>query len=169
MTLSDRLAEAFRGYFIPLRPDKSVVESQMMQKNEFVEQRRVAIEKYLKKLATHPAIRKSDELRVFLQVDGKLPLTKTTDVASRVLDGVVKLPGQLMGESALTPQEVVQPAKGGRDLLRLFKELRQAVTNDWGGTKPPVVEEDKEFLEKKEQLNDLEQQLSNMSEQVSLI
>lgn len=169
VTLSDRLAEAFRGYFIPLRPDKSVMESQMMQKNEFVEQRRVAIEKYLKKLANHPAIRKSDELRVFLQVEGNLPLPKTTDVASRVLDGVVKLPGQLMGDSTLTPQEVVQPAKGGRDLLWLFKELRQAVANDWGGTKPPVVEEDKEFLEKKERLNDLEQQLSNVSEQAEAL
>ena len=43
------------------------------------------------------------------------------------------------------------------------------MANDWGGTKPPVVEEDKEFLEKKERLNDLELQLSNVSEQVTFI
>ncbi|KAL2897413.1 Sorting nexin 2A [Bienertia sinuspersici] len=167
VTLSERLAEAFRGYFVPLRPDKSIVDSQMMQKNEFVEQRRVAIEKYLKKLAAHPVIRKSDEFKVFLQVEGKLPLVLTTDVASRMLDGVVKLPGQIMGESAVMPEEVVQPAKSGRDLFRLFKELKQAVTNDWSGTKPAVIEEDKEFLEKKEKLTDLESQLSNVSQELT--
>lgn len=140
-----------------------------MQKQEFVEQRRVALEKYLRRLAAHPVIRKSDELKAFLQVQGKLPLPTSTDVASRMLDGAVKLPKQLFGESAVAaPHEVVQPAKGGRDLLRLFKELRQSVSNDWVGSKPPVVEEDKEFLEKKDRMHDLEQQLSNASQQVNL-
>lgn len=171
VTLSDRLSEGYRGYFIPPRPDKSVVESQVMQKQEFVEQRRLALEKYLQKLASHPLIRKSDELRVFLQVDGKLPLPTTTDVASRVLDGAVKLPKQLFGDSGnvIGPQDVVQPAKGGRDLLRLFKELKQSVTNDWGGSKSPVEEEDKDFLENKERLHNLELQLSNASKQVIFI
>ncbi|KAK9282855.1 hypothetical protein L1049_011079 [Liquidambar formosana] len=172
VTLSDRLSEAYRGFFIPPRPDKSVVESQVMQKQEFVEQRRAALEKYLRRLATHPVIKKSDELRVFLQVQGRLPLQRTTDVASRMLDGAVKLPRQLFGESAVGAvdiSEVVQPAKGGRDLLRIFKELKQSVTNDWGGAKPPVVEEDKEFLEKKEKLLDFEQQISNVSQQAELL
>lgn len=168
VTLSERLAESYRGFFIPPRPDKSVVEGQVMQKQEFVEQRRVALEKYLRKLAGHPVIRKSDEFKVFLQVQGRLPLPTTTDVASRMLDGAVKLPKQLLNESSVAPQEVVQPARGGRDLLRLFKELKQSVTNDWGSSKPPVVEEDKEFLEKKEKLHDFEQQLSAASQQVKL-
>ncbi|GAU44405.1 hypothetical protein TSUD_246310, partial [Trifolium subterraneum] len=165
VTLSDRLSEAYRGFFIPPRPDKSIVESQVMQKQEFVEQRRVALEKYLRRLADHPVIRKSDEFRVFLQVQGKLPLPTTTDVASRVLDGAAKLPKQLMGESLIAPSEVVQPAKGGRDLLRLFKELKQSMANDWGGSKPLVVEEDKEFLAKKERVHELEQQINSASQQ----
>lgn len=173
VTLSDRLSESYRGFFIPLRPDKSVVEGQVMQKQEFVEQRRMALEKYLRKLAAHPVIRRSEELRVFLQVQGKLPLMKTTDVASRMLDGAVKLPKQLFGESvvsaAVDPSDVSQPAKGGRDLLRIFKELRQSVTNDWSETKPPVVEEDKEFLEKKKKLQDFEQELSNVSQQAETL
>ena len=81
----------------------------------------------------------------------------------------MKLPKQLFGEggaSAVPVTEVGQPARGGRDLLRLFKELRQSVSNDWGGSKPPVVEEDKEFLEKKEKMHDLEQQIINASQQV---
>lgn len=171
VTLADRLSESYRGFFIPPRPDKNVVESQVMQKQEFVEQRRVALEKYLRRLAAHPVIRKSDEFKLFLQVQGKLPLPTSTDVASRMLDGAVKLPKQLFGESTalVAPNEVGQPAKGGRDLLRLFKELKQSVSNDWGGSKPPVVEEDKEFLENKERMNDLELQLSNASQQAEAL
>ncbi|XP_021846115.1 sorting nexin 2B isoform X2 [Spinacia oleracea] len=167
VTLSDRLSESYRGFFIAPRPDKSVVESQVMHKQEFVEQRRGALEKYLRKLAAHPVIRTSDELRVFLQVQGKLPLPTSTDVASRMLDGAVNLPKQLFGDSrsAVAPHEAVQPAKGGRDLLRLFKELKQSVTNDWGNSRPAAVEEDKEFLEKKEKLFDFENRLTDVSKQ----
>lgn len=166
VTLADRLAEAYRGYFIPARPDKSIVESQVMQKQEFIEQRRAAIEKYLCRLANHPVIRMSDELRLFLQSQGKLPLIPTTDIASRMLDGAANLPRQLFGEGSMimTPEDVAQPAKGGRDLVRLFKELKQSVTIEWGGVKPTMNEEDKEFLEGKENLEDLEQHLSEASQ-----
>ncbi|CAH9069713.1 unnamed protein product [Cuscuta europaea] len=173
VTLSDRLSEAYRGFFIPVRPDKSVVESQVMQKYEFVEQRRAALEKYLRRLAAHPVIRTSEELRLFLEAQGKLPLVKTTDVASRMLGGAVNLPRQLLGETggagALDLNEMVQPAKGGMDLLRMFKELRQSVTNDWGGVKPSVMEEDKEFLEKKDMLQGFEQQLTNVSQEAEAL
>ncbi|XP_073114554.1 LOW QUALITY PROTEIN: sorting nexin 2A [Elaeis guineensis] len=172
VTLADRLAESYRGFFIPPRPDKNVVESQVMQKHEFVEQRRSAIERYLRRLAAHPVIGKSDELRVFLRTPGKMPLPASTDVASRMLDGAVRLPKQLFGEGGAgyaAPQDVVQPAKGGRDLLRIFKELKQSVANDWGGVKPAVVEEDKEFLERKEKVQDLEQQLSTASQQAEAL
>ncbi|XP_076938411.1 sorting nexin 2B-like [Bidens hawaiensis] len=138
--LSDRLSESYRGFFIPTRPDKGVVESQVMQKHEFVEQRRVALEKYFRKLAAHPVIRRSEDLRVFLQVQGDLPLMKTENVDA-----------------------VVNRGTGGGDLVRRFKELRQSVTYGWGGTKPPLVEEDKDFLERKMKLQDFEVQLSNVS------
>jgi hypothetical protein len=171
VTLSDRLSEGYRGFFIPPRPDKSVMESQVMHKQEFVEQRRLGLEKYLRRLADHPMLRQSDELRMFLKAQGKLPLPTSTDVASRMLDGAVKLPKQLFGDSAnvIAPQDVVQPAKGGRDLMRIFKELKQSVTNDWVGSKHLVNEEDKEFLENKERLHDLEQQLSNASKQAEIL
>ncbi|KAJ8552930.1 hypothetical protein K7X08_020323 [Anisodus acutangulus] len=145
-----------------------VVESQVMQKQEFVEQRRAALEKYLRRLAVHPVIRRSEELSLFVQANGKLPLVRNTDVASRMLDGAVQLPKQMFGESVggmMDANEVDQPAKGGRDLLRIFRELKQSVAIDWGGVMPPVVEEDKELLEKKEKFQDFEQQLSNVSQQ----
>lgn len=137
-----------------------------MQIEQFVEQRRAALSRYLNKLAAHPAIRKSEELRVFLVVNGKLPLVRTVDVASRMLDGAVRLPRQLVGEAAIDANEATQPAKGGMDLLRIFRELKQSVVNDWGGVKPMVAEEDKEFLERKEKVVEFEQQLSNLSQQV---
>ncbi|CAL9111511.1 unnamed protein product [Musa textilis] len=172
VTLADQLAEAYRGFFIPPRPDKNLVDSQIMQKHEFVGHRRLALEKYLRRLAEHPVIGKSDELRVFLQAKGKLPLPTTTDVASRMMDRAVRLPKQLFGEWAaaqVVPQDIVQPAKGGRDLLRIFKELKQAVVNDWGGVKPSVVEEDKEFLDRKEKMQDLERQLTPASQQAEAL
>ncbi|KAG6411917.1 hypothetical protein SASPL_124570 [Salvia splendens] len=167
VTLSDRLGEGYRGFFIPPRPDKSLVESQVMQKQEFVEQRRVELEKYLKRLARHPMIRKSDELRVFLTVKGRMPLPTSIDVASRMLDGAARLPKQLLGESSsvIEPQDVVHSAKGGRDMLRFFKEFKQSVVNDWGNARQSVEEEDKEFLEKKLKLKDLEQHLTNAAQQ----
>ncbi|XP_020571608.1 sorting nexin 2A-like [Phalaenopsis equestris] len=169
VTLGDRLAESYRGFFIPIRPDKNVVESQVMQRQDFVEQRRDALEKYFQRLAAHPVVGRSEELRVFLQAQGKLPLTPTTDMASRVLDGAVRLPGQLFGDGVRgsgAPQEVVQPARGGRDLLRMFKELKQSMTNDWVGTKPLLVEEDKELLEREGNIQELALQLNATSEQV---
>lgn len=171
VTLADKLAETYRGYFVPARPDKSIVESQVMQKQEFIEQRKVGLEKYLWRLANHPVIRLSDELRVFLQTQGKLPLTPTTDMASRMLDGAASLPRQLFGEGSvvMTPQDVVQPAKSGRDLVRLFKELKQSVTIEWGGVKPAVFEDDKEFLEKKENVETLERHLSEASQQAEVL
>ncbi|GAB2286066.1 hypothetical protein Dimus_020490 [Dionaea muscipula] len=171
VTLADGLAESYRGYFVPPRPDKSVVESQVMHKQEFVEHRRLALEKYLMRLAAHPVIKKSNELRVFLQVPGKLPLAPATNVASMVFDGVVNLPKQMLGDSgsALAPHNVVQPGKGGRDLLRLFKELRQSLTNDLGSSSPPVIKEDMDFLEQKEKLQKFELHLTDASKQAEVL
>ncbi|KAJ4779210.1 sorting nexin [Rhynchospora pubera] len=164
VTLADRLAESHRGLFVPVRPDKGVVEGRVMKSADFIEQRRIALERYLRRLAAHPVIGKSDELRVFLQAEGRLPLPTTTDVASRMLDGAVRLPRQLSGADVTGPEEVVQPAKGGRDLLRIFKELKQTVTNEWVGSRPAVVEEDREFLDRKDKMQDLELQLTTSSE-----
>eukprot|EP00955_Chlamydomonas_euryale_P027287 287857-Chlamydomonas_euryale.AAC.1 len=46
---------SFRGYFVPPRPEKNVVEGQRMT-DAFVEERRVALERYMLALAAHPTI-----------------------------------------------------------------------------------------------------------------
>jgi hypothetical protein len=45
----------FRGYFVPPRPEKNAVEGQRMS-DAFVEERRAGLQKYLQRLAAHPAI-----------------------------------------------------------------------------------------------------------------
>ncbi|EPS61389.1 hypothetical protein M569_13409, partial [Genlisea aurea] len=147
VSLSDSLAENYRGYFVPLRPDKSVLESQVMQKSEFVEQRRVLLENYLCRLASHPVIRRSEELRVFLTDSGG------------VYGGEISVKG-----GAMRMNDVSQSTKGG-SFLKMFKDFKQTMANDWVGVKPPLVEDDKEFLQSKEKLLTLEQHLSNVSQQ----
>lgn len=53
------LQAKFRGYFVPPRPEKNAVEGQRMSDN-FVEERRASLQKYLQKLAAHPVIGPSD-------------------------------------------------------------------------------------------------------------
>ncbi|KAL8128091.1 hypothetical protein AgCh_014882 [Apium graveolens] len=91
-------------------------------------------------------------------------------IATKEVESTVMICSQLRlhipeRRSALDVNEVALPAKGGRVLLRIFKELKQSVTNDWGAVKPPVVEEDKEFLERKGKLQDFENRIGNASQQ----
>ncbi|KAJ6818722.1 sorting nexin 2B-like [Iris pallida] len=171
VTLADRLSASHRGLFVPPRPDKSTVESQTTaQPGEFLERRRAALERYLRRLAEHPVLGRSEELRVFLRAEGRLPMAGPTDVASRMLDGAVRLPRQLMGEERPAAEEAAQPARSGRDMLRIFKEMRQAVVNEIGGARPAAaVEEDREFLERKERVQDFEQRLSTASQQAEML
>ena len=57
--LAELLKVTHRGFFIPPRPEKNPVEGQRASE-DFVEQRRIALEKYLLQLAVHPAIAGSD-------------------------------------------------------------------------------------------------------------
>ncbi|KAK1283389.1 Sorting nexin 2B [Acorus calamus] len=156
VALADRLAGSYRGCFVPARPDKGVVEGQVMQRQEFVEQRRSALERYLRRLAAHPAVGRSEELRLFLTAEGRLPPPIGVDVASRVIDGVAWLPRQIFGG-------------GGAAAADSWVAREEEVANEWGGGKLPVAEEEKEFLERKERIRDLEAQLSNASQKAEAL
>ena len=56
--LGDLLKATHRGYVIPPRPEKSPVEGQRASA-DFVEGRRAALEHYLRQLAGHPVISRS--------------------------------------------------------------------------------------------------------------
>lgn len=68
--LADLLKVTHRGYFIPPRPEKNPVEGQRAQQ-EFVEQRRAALQHYLEQLAAHPVISRS-EVRLLVACMGLL-------------------------------------------------------------------------------------------------
>ena len=59
--LADLLKATHRGYFIPPRPEKNTVEGQRAS-TDFLELRRVALERYLQQLATHPVLSASQVL-----------------------------------------------------------------------------------------------------------
>ncbi|KAL5231280.1 hypothetical protein ABZP36_030056 [Zizania latifolia] len=157
VALADRLAAAHRGLFVPARPDKSVVEGQVMQRHDFVSQRCNALQRYLRRLAAHPVVGHSPDLRTFLTepaaipaFEGEAPRYWTTTVNSA------------------TPSA---PTKAGRDLFGMFKGLKQTVVSGMVATKPPpVVEEtDTEFLAHKSRLQDLQQQLTTTSQQAEAL
>nr|CAD1828849.1 unnamed protein product [Ananas comosus var. bracteatus] len=138
VTLADRLAEAYRGFFVPPRPDKSVVESQGLP------------------AGAGQAAPPGDHRR---RIEDARRGGEAAGPAVR--GGPRGVRGRAAGRGAA--------GEGGRDLLRIFKELKQSVAYDWGGVKPLVVEEDKEFLERKEKILDLEQQLTTTSQQAEAL
>ncbi|KAM0874787.1 hypothetical protein ACQ4PT_037209 [Festuca glaucescens] len=153
VALADRLAAAHRGIFVPARPDKSLVEGQVMQSHDFVIQRCTALQRYLRRLAAHPVVGGSPDLRTFLTEPGAIPAFQ----------------GEAPRYWTTTVNTAIQqvPAKAGRDLFGMFKDLKQTVVNGLVATKPPPVEEetDTEFLSHKSRLQDLQQQLTTTSQQ----
>ncbi|KAL6853750.1 hypothetical protein ACP4OV_019779 [Aristida adscensionis] len=158
VALADRLAQTHRGLFVPARPDKSIVEGQVMQRHEFVNQRCAALERYLRRLSAHPTVGSSSDLHAFLTEPSGIP---TSDGES---------PRWSPAMSAVSPPAVTSPgtpAKSGRDFFGVFKDLKQTVTNGWVAVRPPPVEEeiDSRFLSHKAKLEDLEQHLVTASQQ----
>ncbi|AQK94438.1 sorting nexin 2A-like isoform X1 [Zea mays] len=157
VTLADRLAAAHRGLFVPARPDKSVLEGQVMQRHDFVSQRCAALQRYLRRLAVHPIVGHSPDLRTFLTEPGAVPA--------------------FQGEpprywtTTLNAAAPLVPTKARRDLFGMFKGLKQTVVNGLVATKPPPVEQetDTEFLAHKARFDDLQQQLTITSQQAEAL
>ncbi|TVU19782.1 hypothetical protein EJB05_35953, partial [Eragrostis curvula] len=158
VALADGLAAAHRGLFIPARPDKSVLEGQVIQRHDFVSQRCVALQRYLCRLAAHPVVGSSSDLRMFLTQPGAIP----------AFEGEPPRYWTATANSAAPPPV---PAKSGRHLFGMFKDLKQTVVNGLVATKPPPVEQetDTEFLAYKAKLEDLKQQLTTTSQQAEAL
>lgn len=131
VSLSDVLKAKYRGYFIPPRPEKNVVEGQRM-KDTFIEDRRHSLERYLNRLGRHPVLARSEELRVFLEVDSDLTSSAAwaglQPTQSSLVEGTTKLSMQLLGRERAVPDpaQAALPAGKTGDLLRAMKETMQA-------------------------------------------
>ncbi|CAD6229288.1 unnamed protein product [Miscanthus lutarioriparius] len=158
VALADRLAETHRGLFVPARPDKSIVEGQVMQRHDFVNQRCVTIQRYLRRLAAHPVVGRSPVLHAFLTEPSGIP---TSDGESP------RWSPAMSAATSMAAAAPVTPTKSGRDFFGVFKDLKQTVTNGWVAVRPPPVEEeiDTKYLVHKAKLEDLEKHLVTASQQ----
>ncbi|KAK3610239.1 hypothetical protein CHS0354_022292 [Potamilus streckersoni] len=107
--LHEKLSEkhVHQGCIVPPAPEKSVLgmTKVKMSKEEsgsadFVEKRRAALERFLKRTAAHPVLRMDPDFREFLERDGELPKSTSTSalsgagvkrLLSRVGDAVEKI------------------------------------------------------------------------------
>jgi len=169
--LSECLSDSHRGYFIPLHPEKSFgLAGQLAADKEFVEERRASLQKYLERLVSHPVLLHSAELRAFLEFEGNYaaaPALKAKE--GSIISSAARLPKQMFGSEPAVPApaEVAQPAKASRDFMRMFKELKQSITQSSaiGGAQSTSSVEDDQYLKKNvmAMLTELERQLSTSS------
>ena len=196
--LADRLAESHRGFFVPPRPEKTLVNS---TEEKFVNDRMTQLQSYLAKLCSHPTLRHASELRLFLtahdlEVNPTWTGFKTNpSAADVVLSGGPGSPSAIgtmamMGggiENNANHPHVMHPAGapsgsggGGRKIGRFFKELRQTVVQSSavasvGATfgiethKPKVTEEDLDFIAERDRVARLEQELSIASQKAERV
>lgn len=156
VSLADVLMISHRGFFVFPRPGKNALEGQIGGA-EFVEERRRELEHYLRKLAEHPIISTSEELRVFLQAQGGLlassewnTLTALAGLgigtsagsSTLLLKGVARLPRQLFGGDITVPSaaDAARSAKQSPDLLRRLRELGERMRQEYQS--PPALPDD---------------------------
>ncbi|GAB4824150.1 hypothetical protein N2152v2_011196 [Parachlorella kessleri] len=159
VALADLLSTSHRGYFVFPRPDKNSLEGQVwppsvrllrgiakMGKKDFIETRRTDLDRYLNKLAQHPAVGRCEALKVFLEAEGPLNASyawqQLQPLKGSLLEGVARLPRQLIGSDSAVPStvEAAQNAKHTSDLLRRFREAGERMRQEYKA--PPTLPDD---------------------------
>ncbi|KAJ0967952.1 hypothetical protein J5N97_024869 [Dioscorea zingiberensis] len=137
--LRDRLAEKFKGIFIPPLPEKSTVEKFRFSA-EFIEMRCQALNVFINRIASHPDLKQSEDLRTFLQED-----EETMERARFQETGIFK--------------------KKPADLMQLFKDVQSKVSDVVLGKEKPVEETDPEYEKLKNYIFGLEDHLAEAQRQ----
>ena len=154
VALANKLRTNYKGYVVPPRPEKSVVEGQVMQSKDFIDERRASLEKYLQKLVQHPVIGTSKELIAFLQLDGAL---------GAMPEWSADVPAS--SEEAGVP--VADPASSAQRAPSLIGRFKHAMTNITQGPNPDQHDPDMEA--KKEKIAELEKVLTATSSSAELL
>ncbi|BBN17760.1 sorting nexin-1/2 [Marchantia polymorpha subsp. ruderalis] len=139
--LHDRLVEKHKGLFIPPLPEKSAVEKFRFSA-EFIEVRRRALDVFLNRIASHPQLRSSEDLKNFLQADEEVWAMEK----ARLLEGSIF-------------------KKKPTDLMQMFKEVQTKVTDVVLGKDKPLEESDPQYEKMKHYVDDLEDHLSEAQKQ----
>uniref|UniRef100_A0A803MXR7 PX domain-containing protein n=2 Tax=Chenopodium quinoa TaxID=63459 RepID=A0A803MXR7_CHEQI len=130
--LRDRLFERYKGIFIPPLPEKSAVEKFRFSA-EFIEMRRQGLDLFVNRIASHPELRLSDDLRLFLQADEEtMERVRAQDL------GIFKKPS---------------------DLMQIFKDMQSKVSDVVLGKEKPVEESTPEYEKMKRYIFELEEHL----------
>ncbi|KAG6544365.1 hypothetical protein Mapa_014199 [Marchantia paleacea] len=137
--LHDRLVEKHKGLFIPPLPEKSAVEKFRFSA-EFIEVRRRALDVFLNRIASHPQLRSSEDLKNFLQAD------EEAMEKARLLEGSIF-------------------KKKPTDIMQMFKEVQTKVTDVVLGKDKPLEESDPQYEKMKHYVDDLEDHLSEAQKQ----
>ena len=150
VSLADRLRTNYKGYVVPPRPEKSMVEGQVMQSKDFIDDRRASLEKYLQRLVLHPVIGKSKELVAFLQLDGALSAMPEWTSAEPL--------GAVSEEQGALPVDQSSSAQRAPSLIGRFKHAMTSITSG-----PNPDDHDPDMDEKKERVAELEKLLTAAS------
>ncbi|XP_010491160.1 PREDICTED: sorting nexin 1 [Camelina sativa] len=131
--LRDRLFEKYKGIFIPPLPEKSAVEKFRFSA-EFIEMRRAALDIFVNRIALHPELQHSEDLRTFLQAD-----EETMDRFRFQETGIFKKPA---------------------DLMQMFRDVQSKVSDAVLGKEKPVEETTAAYEKLKHYIFELENHLA---------
>ncbi|EOA19408.1 hypothetical protein CARUB_v10001113mg [Capsella rubella] len=131
--LRDRLFEKYKGIFIPPLPEKSAVEKFRFSA-EFIEMRRAALDIFVNRIALHPELRQSEDLRTFLQAD-----EETMDRFRFQETGIFKKPA---------------------DFMQMFRDVQSKVSDAVLGKEKPVEETTAAYEKLKHYIFELENHLA---------
>jgi len=131
--LRDRLFEKYKGIFIPPLPEKSAVEKFRFSA-EFIEMRRAALDIFVNRIALHPELQQSEDLRTFLQAD-----EETMDRFRFQETSIFKKPA---------------------DLMQMFRDVQSKVSDAVLGKEKPVEETTADYEKLKHYIFELENHLT---------
>ncbi|OIV90385.1 hypothetical protein TanjilG_10685 [Lupinus angustifolius] len=132
--LRDRLFEKYKGIFIPPLPEKSAVEKFRFSA-EFIEMRRLALDIFVNRIASHHELQQSEDLRLFLQAE-----EETMERLRSHENGIFK--------------------KKPSDFMQIFKDVQSKVSDVVLGKEKPVEESDLEYEKLKNYIFELENHLA---------
>eukprot|EP00882_Tetradesmus_deserticola_P028606 GHRQ01031874.1.p1 GENE.GHRQ01031874.1~~GHRQ01031874.1.p1 ORF type:complete len:359 (+),score=175.37 GHRQ01031874.1:31-1077(+) len=151
--LESQLAEKHRGIILPPLPEKNAVQKFQMSQ-EFIEDRRRALQVFLNRAAAHPVLAKSAELQLFLEA--------TEDTwAVEMARGQAAAAGAAAGGAG-------GPKKRLEDAVGWIKGLGTAATSIVGSSSRAAdAAEDPEYIKVRDYLVALESHLSEAHRQAS--
>ncbi|KAJ3677941.1 hypothetical protein LUZ60_001744 [Juncus effusus] len=136
--LHDKLAEKFKGIFIPPLPEKSAVEKFRFSA-EFIEMRRQALDVFINRIASHPELKQSEDLRTFLLEEEER------------MERIRSIETGLFSRKS--------------DFLQIFKDVQTRVSDVVLGKEKPVEESDPDYEKLKYYISELENHLSETQKQ----